>query len=143
MRPWQHAKSTAGRNADWRQYLPIHEFLDSTKVACPDLRHRMILHNVDLGPAVAAMAFPERNDARAIALQHVKEDLGGTPLLLDWIDTCDVSKWPQPPYRRGSFEFDSIVRRIVHAQGLNREDDVRAVLDLLLVPVSVVKGCAD
>jgi hypothetical protein len=136
MRPWQHAKSTAGRNGDWREHLPIHEFLDSTKLASPDLRHRMILHNVDLGPAVVALAFPERKDSRAIAVQHVREDLDGTPSLLDWIATCDVTKWPHPPYRRGNLEFDSIVRRIVLTQGLNREDDVRAVLHLLLLPLS-------
>ena len=49
MRPWQHAKSSARKERDWLADLPIHEFMDSTKAACPDLRHRMILHNADLG----------------------------------------------------------------------------------------------
>ena len=136
MRPWQHAKSSAGRCADWRADLPIHEFLDSTKLACPDLRHRMILHNVDLGPAVAAMVFPERSDARAIALRHVSEDLGWTPSLADWIAECDVAKWPRPLYRRKHLERDIAVRSIAHSQGLGHEDDVRAVLDVLLLPMS-------
>ncbi len=58
MRPWQHAKSSARKERDWLIDLPIHEFMDSTKAACPDLRHRMILHNADLGPELTARAFP-------------------------------------------------------------------------------------
>lgn len=69
MRPWQHARSSAGKDGDWVADLPIHEFMDSTKAACPDLRHRMVLHNTDLGPELAARLFPERADARSIANQ--------------------------------------------------------------------------
>ena len=94
MRPWQHAKSSAGKDRTWAADLPIHEFMDSTKVACPDLRHRMILHNADLGPELAARAFPDRPDARAIALQHVSEDLNCIPTLADWLADCDLTQLP-------------------------------------------------
>ena len=100
MRPWQHAKSSARKERDWLADLPIHEFMDSTKAACPDLRHRMILHNADLGPELAARAFPGRSDARAVALRHVAEDLGCTPTLAEWLAECDLTRLPRPLSRR-------------------------------------------
>jgi hypothetical protein len=59
MRPYQHARSsTAQSGRKWVEDLPIHALIDSTKAAFPDLRHRMILHSVDLGGELAARAFP-------------------------------------------------------------------------------------
>ena len=83
MQPYVHARASARRSGRaWQEDLPIHEFLDLAKHACPDLRHRILLHNSDLGPELAALAFPERADARQIVLSHVKQDLGWTPPLL-------------------------------------------------------------
>jgi hypothetical protein len=46
MRPYLHAISSASqRGGHWQDYLAVHEFLDSTKASCPDIRHRMILHS--------------------------------------------------------------------------------------------------
>lgn len=135
MRPWQHAKSSAGRGGDWLADLPIHEFMDSTKAACPDLRHRMVLHNADLGPELAARAFPERRDARDVALRHVAEDLGCTPTLADWLAGCERMRLPRPLYRRLPLAFDGLPARIARSQGLRNDDGPRAVLDLLLLPV--------
>jgi hypothetical protein len=109
--------------------------MDSTKAACPDLRHRMILHNADLGPELAARAFPDRSDARAIALQHVAEDLGCTPTLAEWLAGCDPTRLPRPLSRRLSLSLEQLPARIASAQGLRDEDGPRAVVDLLLLPV--------
>jgi hypothetical protein len=135
MRPWQHAKSSARKDRNWIGDLPIHEFMDSTKVACPDLRHRMILHNTDLGPELAARAFPDRHDARQVALQHVAEDLGCSPTLADWLEGCDAERLPRPLHRRLPLALDDLPARITSAQGLRDDDGPRAVLDLLLLPV--------
>lgn len=135
MRPWQHAKSSARKERDWISDLPIHEFMDSTKFACPDLRHRMILHNADLGPELAARTFPDRDDARAIALQHVIEDLGCAPRLADWLGHCDPARLPQPLARRLPLSVAQLLGRVASAQGLRDEEGPSAVLDLLLLPV--------
>lgn len=73
----------------------MHEFIDSTKTAHPDLRHRMILHNVDLGPTLAAMKFG--NAAIEVARQHAREDLGGDVPLSWWVSQCrDLPKAREP-----------------------------------------------
>lgn len=42
-------------------YLPIHQFIDSSKSALADIRHRLVLHNT-MGPWIAEriFGFPER-----------------------------------------------------------------------------------
>jgi hypothetical protein len=137
MRPWQHAKSSARKDRDWRADLAIHEFIDSTKMACPDLRHRLILHNADLGPELVARAFPDRADARTVALQHVAEDLGCTPTLADWLDHCDLVRFPRPLSRRLPLCLDELPTHVAVAQGLRDEDGPRAVIELLMLPVSL------
>ena len=142
MRPWQHAKSSAGKGGDWLADLPIHEFMDSTKAACPDLRHRMILHNADLGPELAARAFPDRHDARAVALQHVAEDLGCTPTLADWIGGCAPLRMPRPISRRLPLDCGMLAAQLARSQQLRDGDEVRAVLDLLLLPAKIAGPAA-
>lgn len=135
MRPWQHARSSAGKHRDWHADLSIHEFMDSTKMACPDLRHRVVLHNADLGTELAARAFPGRPDARAVALRHVDEDLGCTPTLAEWLDGCNLARLPRPLYRRLPLRFDGLAGQVARAQGLRDDDWPQGVLDLLLLPM--------
>lgn len=134
MRPWQHARSSAGKNGDWTTDLPIHEFIDSTKAACPDLRHRMILHNSDLGADLTVLAFPDRHGVRDIMLRHVEEDLGCLPSLSDWLTLCEKSLWPRQPHRRENITFDEIVAKVAQIQGLKDETPLQKVLELLLKP---------
>jgi hypothetical protein len=56
MRPWQYAKSSARKKRDSLVDLPIFELMDSERAACPDLRHRMILHKPASPPARWACA---------------------------------------------------------------------------------------
>ena len=137
MRPWQHARSSAGKDGDWVADLPIHEFMDSTKAACPDLRHRMVLHNADLGPELAARLFPERADARTIAMRHVEEDLGCMPTLADWVAACDPSRLPRPLSRRLPLSLEDVSGQIARQQGLRDETESRAVLELMMLPVQL------
>lgn len=142
MRPWQHAKSSAGKGGDWLADLPIHEFMDSTKAACPDLRHRMILHNADLGPELAARVFPNRVDARAVALRHVAEDLGCTPTLADWVNSCDPLRMPRPISRRLPLDRPMLAAHLARGQHLRDDVEVRAVVDLLLLPTEIAGPAA-
>lgn len=139
MRPWQHAKSSAGKGGDWLADLPIHEFMDSTKAACPDLRHRMILHNADLGPQLAARAFPDHADSERVAMQHVREDLGFTPTLADWLGGCDVERLPKPLYRRLPLALDKAPVRVAGDHGSR---GTRAVLAMLTLPVALAGPAA-
>jgi hypothetical protein len=101
MRPFQHSLSSTARMSEpWESHLPVHEFLDSTKFACADRRHRVVLHHSDLGAAIAARVFPERPDVQAIVDQHVREDLGRGASLCDWFDHCDTNQLPRPILRR-------------------------------------------
>jgi len=133
MQPYVHAQASALRSGrNWEDDLPIHEFMDLAKVACPDLRHRLVLHNADLGPMLAAMAFSARKDASDIALAHVKQDLGWLPPLEVWLDLCDPARLP--PLRRNSSGGEEIVNSASAYLGLEDEDTVKQVWDLLTLP---------
>lgn len=104
MNPWYHAKSSSRKwGGDPEQYLPLHEFIDSSKQALPDMRHRAILHSA-FGIFVAERVFgPVLNvekrftiiqvPTRVIAEQHVLEDLGTIPTVEDWLETMPLKPW--------------------------------------------------
>jgi hypothetical protein len=144
MRPWQHAKSSAQKDGrDWREDLPIHEFLDSTKAANADLRHRMILHNADLGPALAERVFPLRTDVREIALRHVREDMDCEPTLHDWLSACHVRRLPAPSMERCGFARNDLVELLTRQQCLSSTDGPAAVADILLLPRKLAPAFGD
>src|SRR5262245_32491778 len=114
MRPWQHALSSSRSTGHpWTEDLEIHEFLDMTKAACADRRHRVVLHSVDLGSDLAALAFPLRSDVRAVVLQHIVEDLGRAYTLADWFDRCDIDRLPRPLHRRLTAGRDRVIALVV------------------------------
>lgn len=81
-----HAQSSARRfGGQPDHYLPIHDFLDATKQALADPRHRLILHH-SLGTFTAEQRFghvittPGKVvPVRVIAEQHIFEDFGRVP----------------------------------------------------------------
>lgn len=114
MKPWLHAKISAkkfgGRPED---YIDIHEFIDSSKAAHADMRHRAILHSA-FGIYVTALVFGtmeqqpdgswkrmpyirnskgETVDVRDIAEQHVLDDLGKIPSVGDWLKHMVLEPW--------------------------------------------------
>jgi hypothetical protein len=150
MRPWQHAKSSAHHfNGSWQNDLPIHEFLDMTKFAVADLRHRIILHNIDLGPRLAAAAFPNHPNAWSVARRHVEEDMRCTPSLADWLSHCDLSLLPAP--RHSSFAREEVVDMLTRRQKLGFLPKVRPQLSisffcqwrwLLILALELLQFCA-
>ena len=140
MQPWWHATLTARqRGADWLDDLEIHEFVDSAKTACPDLRHRVVLHNRDLGVSLAEMAFPERSECFHIVREHVRQDLGSIPSLLDWMATA------RRPFRVRWHEPDDhdAIREACEKLGLQDEAPVRAVFRILTAATPFVQGHDD
>ncbi len=81
-------------------YLPVHQFFDSTKAHLYDNRHRMILHN-SFGISVAELVFGlaivnsdnRRVFVREIGTQHLLEDLGFIPTLADCLKEMPIRPW--------------------------------------------------
>jgi len=102
MHTFYHAKSSVktwgGRPED---YMPIHEFIDQSKMAMADVRHRAMLHHT-LGTRLAEQVFGvvivnaegKEVPVRLIAEQHVKEDLGWLPTPQDWLKCMSLKAVP-------------------------------------------------
>lgn len=104
---YHHAQSSARR---WggrpEHYLKVHEFIDGSKRAFGDVRHRALLHNT-WGVWVAQEVFgpvlhvpfddPLRGDklipTREIVEHHIEEDLGFIPTPGDWLEHMNIVTW--------------------------------------------------
>lgn len=138
MRPYRHAMSSAARfGGTWQDYLAVHEFIDSTKACCADARHRMILHSVDLGSALAKIAFPERLDTDLLIRQHVIEDLGCARTLAEWLERCRRPKLPRLHPDAVPVDVDRIIAEEIAAVGEAAGNWVRNVCALLTLPMTL------
>lgn len=141
MRPYQHAMSSAAAfGGQWHDYLPIHEFIDSTKAACPDTRHRMILRSVDLGGALAQMAFPECGQVEQVVAQHVIEDLGEARTLSGWLEHCRTSQFPRIYPGALSLDPERVIAATATRFGCRYETQIRQVWSLLASPMTFAPG---
>lgn len=84
--PYYHAQSSARRfGGVWQDYIEIHRWFDQTKLHLADCRHRLILHNsfgIGLCEQQFGVTITRPSDGilvptRAVAEQHVLEDMGG------------------------------------------------------------------
>ena len=142
MQPYVHALISAKSGGrDWHEDLPIHEFMDMAKHACPDLRHRTVLHNADLGPELAALAFPDHPDARNVALLHVRQDLRGAPTLADWFRQCDLDRLPR--LRAGAAAGRAVVRDAADFLKLADDEPVRRLWSFLTMPTRLAPEVGD
>lgn len=98
MKPFLHAQISAKLfGGHWRDTLPIHDLLDSSKAAHPTMRHRAVLHS-ELGVSITRSIFDGRYrsfssvapDAEFIAIQHIEDDLGRVPTVADWAECLRV-----------------------------------------------------
>lgn len=111
MNSYLHAKSAAHK---WggipEDYIRIEEFIDGTKRAFGDIRHRAILHNT-YGIWLAQELFGRTVDikvedrtrqvtVREIAELHILEDLGYLPTLDDWLKNMNIKVWMSGSQRR-------------------------------------------
>lgn len=101
MKPFRHAKGSVARwGGKPDDYMAIHDFIDSSKMAMPDLRHRAALHNA-FGCFLVERVFGRtlvNSDGREIstrdiAEEHIQEDLGFLPSLEDWLDDLPMQVW--------------------------------------------------
>ncbi|NJM82588.1 MAG: hypothetical protein HC844_08865 [Tabrizicola sp.] len=144
MRPFQHSLSSGARlSHSWEAHLPVHEFLDLSKFACADRRHRVVLHHSDLGAAIAAKVFPERSDVQAIVDQHVREDLGRGANLRDWFDHCDADQLPRPILRRVRNGAAGVADHVAGRMPDAARPAIDAVCDFLFSPLGYLSGNSD
>jgi hypothetical protein len=91
------AKQHGGRPED---YMAIHEFIDHSKQAVADVRHRAMLHSA-WGIYVVARVFGDlltnsdgkQVSVRDIAEEHVIQDLGFIPTMDAWLKGMPIEEW--------------------------------------------------
>lgn len=91
--PYKHALNSVKRwGGKVEDYLPIHKFLDSTKLHLETWQHRAILHNT-FGVGICEEIFGDvimnsdnKNvEVRYIAIKHIEEDCGFVPTIKEWL----------------------------------------------------------
>jgi hypothetical protein len=115
MKPHYHAnlsvKKHGGRPED---YMDIHEFIDHSKSALADVRHRAMLHSA-WGIYVAQQVFGETRHnsegrqyaVRDIAEEHVLQDLGFIPTVERWLQKLPIEPWMSGTMKRRTITIDS------------------------------------
>ena len=97
-----HAQASARRfGGVVEDYLPIHDFLDSSKAVLADNRHRALTHNAWFLAVVLERVFGHtianadgrQVSVRDVAEQHVMEDLGFIPSAQDYLDQMQYQDW--------------------------------------------------
>lgn len=147
MKPFLHARGSVrrwgGRPED---YMAIHDLIDSSKAAMPDLRHRACMHHA-FGCFVVERVFGHtimNSDGREVstrdvAEQHIIEDMGFLPSLEDWLDELPMAAWhggihrlakatrpPTPAEARLDRRFlvESLICRMIRSGEILQEDDL-------------------
>lgn len=102
MKPYVHAKNSVKRyGGSINDYMPIHDWFDSTKAAYADFAHRAILHNT-FGIFLAEQLFGTtitNSDGKVVSVRdvaedHVKEDCSGRiPTIQDWLGNLEPQPW--------------------------------------------------
>jgi len=134
MKPWVHSVSSALRFGGVPEdYLEIHNFMDSSKGAIPDNRHRALTHTSWFLSVVLERVFGAtmKNSAggvfsvRDIGEQHILEDYGGRyiPTAQDflqgipWADWMDNGKGCPPSHAK------LVTRSTAHLRGFTFDKD--------------------
>lgn len=107
-KPYKHALSDVAKFGGCvEDYLPIHDFMDSTKSSVPDVRHRAILHS-SFGIFIVEKVFGHNItnsdgkviSVRDIAERHCLQDMGTIPTMQDWLSELPIRPWMSKPDRK-------------------------------------------
>lgn len=102
MKPYIHAKNSVKRYGGIiEDYMPIHDWFDSTKAAYANFGHRAVLHHTfgiylceQVFGATIVNSDGKTLSVRDIAEDHVKEDCGGKiPTIEDWMGSLEPKPW--------------------------------------------------
>jgi len=101
LKPLIHAKLSVKKyGGEIDDYMPIHDFLDSSKAHVPDMRHRALLHN-SFGIYLAEMTLGDRFTnsegrlvvTRDIAEEHIIQDMDRIPTVQDYLEGMPLYPW--------------------------------------------------
>lgn len=101
MKPYIHAKNSANKyGGKPEDYMHIHEFFDSSKIAYAEIKHRAMLHNtfgIFMIEKVFGSTFVNSDgkvvSVRDVAEDHVVQDLGFIPTVEDWVKEIPLKDW--------------------------------------------------
>jgi hypothetical protein len=100
-KPKIHADNSVVKyGGKWEDYIEIHDFMDSSKSAFPEISHRVVLHHA-FGTFIVEKVFGhilinsdnKEVSVRQLAEDHIIEDLGFIPTLGSWLKTMDSQPW--------------------------------------------------
>ena len=149
MKPLQHAQISAKTYGGcWSDYVEVHSFLDSSKVACAHFKHRFLLHHaegIELGVRIfgATVVNVENRSipTRQILAEHLIEDLGKVASVEDWAqsllpDSTD-SFYKSLAKKREQIEREGVrgERELLSGAFNLAEKDISAVKDFLSFPL--------
>ena len=110
-----HARKYGGKPED---YADIDDFIDSSKISFPDIRHRAILHSCFGCYLVEQMFGRTRFNSdnreyspRDIAEDHIQQDLGFIPTMGDYLRNMTVQDWmsgtrKKQTNKQGTYKWD-------------------------------------
>jgi hypothetical protein len=113
MKPHLHARLSVKKyGGELADYMPIHEFIDSSKIAHPDVRHRAMLHSA-WGIYLVARVFGDTRmnsagkiySTRDVAEDHIIQDLGFIPTMERWLSLMPIQEWMGGPVRRSKVKI--------------------------------------
>lgn len=101
MKPLIHAKISVKKyGGKVEDYIPLHDFFDSSKAAYPHMKHRAILHN-SFGIFILERVFGTyitNSDGKMVSVRdigedHVMDDLGFIPTVENWLENLPLEGW--------------------------------------------------
>ncbi len=101
MKPYLHGKVSVKKwGGKPEDYMPIHDFLDSSKAHHADMRHRAMFHN-SMGPYLCERIFGTNLtnsdgklvSVRDVAEQHIIDDMGRIPSVTEYLDGMPMYDW--------------------------------------------------
>lgn len=101
MKPLIHAKISVKKyGGKVEDYIPLHDFFDSSKAAYPNMKHRAILHNA-FGIFILEKVFGTyitNSDGKMVSVRdigedHVMDDLGFIPTVENWLENLPLESW--------------------------------------------------
>jgi len=99
--PYHHALSSVKKwGGDAKDYQPLHDWFDESKMITADFRHRALRHHAEgifmlerfFGTTIT-ISTGRVVPVRLIGEQHIREDLGFIPSFADWVRCIRPEPW--------------------------------------------------
>ncbi len=99
--PYHHALSSVKKwGGDVKDYQPLHDWFDESKIITADFRHRALRHHAEgifmlerfFGTTIT-ISTGRVVPVRLIGEQHIREDLGFIPSFADWVRCIRPETW--------------------------------------------------